>query len=263
MELQNHKAESDTEGVKLFAISYDSVEVLGRFADHYGIEYPVLSDVDSKVIRDFGILNTLVQPHETEYYDIPYPGSYLVDESGTVVAKFFNRQYQVRESAPSMIRMGFNLPIDLASFSHAEAGATGVTVHASLMERELHPRQRSFIYVTLELDEALHVYGDPIPDGYIKTSVVATGTEGLEFGEPQFPPTKPFKIEGIDDEFYTFDGQVEIVVPVVSTIREVGDAEIGLTVSFQACTGEMCYLPRTEKLRLGLTTAPNVRSMEG
>ena len=262
MELQNHKAESDIEGVKLFAISYDSVEVLGRFADHYSIEYPMLSDVDSKVIRDFGILNTLVQPHETEYYGIPYPGSYLVDESGAIVAKFFNRQYQVRESAPSMIRMGFNLPIDLASFNHAEASATGVTVHASLMEKGLRPRQRSFIYVTLELDEGLHVYGDPIPDGYIKTSVVATGTEGLEFGKPQFPPTKPFKIEGIDDEFYTFDGQVEIVVPVVSTIREVGDAEIGLTVSFQACTGEMCYLPRTEKLRLELTTAPNVRSVE-
>lgn len=222
----------------------------------------MLSDVDSKVIRDFGILNTLVQPDETEYYGIPYPGSYLVDETGTVVAKFFNRQYQVRESAPSMIRMGFDLPIDPASFSHAEVGDAGVAVHASLMTKELHPRQRSFIYVNLELDEGLHVYGDPIPDGYIKTSVVATGTEGLEFGEPQFPPTKPFKIEGIDDEFYTFDGKVEIVVPVVSTIREVGEAEIELSVSFQACTDQMCYLPRTEKLRLALTTAPNVKSVE-
>ncbi len=262
MELQSHKAEFDAGGIKLFAISYDAVEPLGAFADHYGIEFPLLSDVGSRVIREFGILNTLVQPDETEYYGIPYPGSYLVDETGTVIAKFFNRQYQVRETAASVLRMGFDLPVDPASLSHAEASGAGVNVHASLMTKELHPRQRSFIYVNLELDEGLHVYGDPIPDGYVRTEVHATGTEGLEFGEPQFPPTKPFKIEGIDDQFHTFDGKVEIVVPVVSTIREEGAAEIELTVRFQACTDDMCYLPRTEKLRLELTTAPNVKSVE-
>ena len=262
MELQSHKAEFDAAGIMLFAISYDSVESLGAFADRYGVEYPLLSDVGSRVIREFGILNTLVRPDETEYYGIPYPGSYLVDESGTVIAKFFNRQYQVRETAPAMLRDGFNLPVEPASLSHAEAAGEGVTVHAELMTKELHPRQRSLIYVNLELDKGLHVYGGPIPDGYVKTEVHATGTEGLEFGEPEFPPTKPFRIEGIDDEFHTFDGKVEIVVPVVSTIREAGTAEIVLTVRFQACNDAMCYLPRTEKLTIELTTAPSVKSAE-
>ena len=44
----------------MFAISYDTVEALGRFADHYGVEYPMLSDSESRVIKEFGILNTLV-----------------------------------------------------------------------------------------------------------------------------------------------------------------------------------------------------------
>ena len=222
----------------------------------------MLSDLDSRVIREFGILNTQIQPGETKYYGIPYPGTYLVNESGTVVAKFFNRQYQVRETAPSMLRMGFNLPLNPAGLSHAEVGGAGVTVHASLMANELHPQQRSFIYVALEMDKGLHVYGDPLPDGYVSTEVHATGAEGLEFGKPQFPPTKPFKIEGIEDEFHTFEGKIEIVIPIISTIREAGTTTIDLTVGFQACSSEMCYLPRIEKLCLELTTGPNVESIE-
>ena len=259
MELQAHKAEFEAAGIKLFAISYDTVKALRTFAEAYGIDFPILSDVDSKVIREFGILNTLVKPDETEYYGIPYPGSYLVGNDGLVAAKFFNRQYQVRETASAMMREGFGLPIDPAHLSHAEvAGGTGVTVHAELMAKLLHPRQRSLIYVTLELDEGLHVYGEPTPDDYMKTQVAVSGTEGLTFGPPKFPETHPFSIEGIDEAFHAYDGKVEIIVPVVSGIREEGSAEIEVKVSYQVCTDTMCFMPRTETLRLDLSTAPNV-----
>ena len=259
MELQDHKAEFDAAGIKLFAISYDSVEALGAFAGHYGIEYPILSDVDSKVIREFGILNTLVLPEETEYYGIPYPGSYLVGTDGNVTAKFFNQQYQTRETAPAMMHAGFGLPIDPSHLSHGEvSGGDGVQIRAELMTKTLHPRQRSLIYVTLELAEGIHVYGEPITDGFLPTTIQATGTEGLTFGEPQFPDTKPFTIEEIDEQFNAYDGNVEIVIPVTSAIREVGTAEINLKVSFQACTDAMCYIPRTETISLELSTAPNV-----
>ena len=263
MELQDHRAEFDAAGIKLFAISYDSVEALGTFAEHYGIEYPILSDVDANVIREFGILNTLVRPDETEYYGIPFPGSYLVGNDGKVTAKFFNQQYQVRETATAMMHAGFGLPIDPSHLSHGEvSGGDGIQIHADLMAKTLHPRQRSLIYVTLELAEGLHVYGEPISDGFLPTTVLATGTEGLSFGTPQFPETKPFRIEEIDEEFNAYDGNVEIVVPVVSTIREVGAAEIELKVSFQACTDAMCYIPRTETIKLELSTAPNVPKVE-
>lgn len=204
-----------------------------------------------------------MKPEETEYYGIPYPGSYLVGNNGKVVAKFFNQQYQARETAPAMMHAGFGLPIDPAHLSHGEAtGGEGINIRAELMTKTLHPRQRSLIYVTLELAEGLHVYGEPISDGFLPTSVQATGTEGLAFGEPQFPETKPFKIEEIDEEFNAFEGNVEIVIPVSSTIREVGTAEIEIKVAFQACTDSMCYIPRTETIKLELSTAPNVAKAE-
>ena len=262
MELQKHKAEFDAAGVTIFAISYDSAESLMAFAADHGIEFPLLADEDSRVIREFGILNTMVRPEEIEYYGIPYPGTYLVDSDGLVSAKFFNREYQVRETMATVLRSGFHLAVDLSEMVHDEREGAGVRVTAELAATEVRPRQHADIYVTLELEEGLHVYGEPIPDGYVATRVSASGTEGLFLGEARFPATHPFKIEGLDDEFHAYDGRVEIVVPVISTSREAAPAAVDLEVSFQACTDQMCYLPRTEKLRVEFTTAPGVRRAE-
>jgi hypothetical protein len=259
VELQKHKSEFDAAGVRLYAISYDSVDVLSGFAEEYGIEYPLLADVGSSVIRDYGILNTLVRPEEEEHYGIPFPGTYLVEPDGRVGHKFFNRQYRVRETATTVLSTGFHAPVDASSVVSDKAGTDDVTVTAALMATVLHPRQRAEIHVTIDLDEGLHVYGEPIPDGYIPTTVTVTGTEGLSIGEPEYPPTRPFRVEGLNDEFHVFDGEVRIVVPLVSTIREEGTAAVDLEVSYQACTDAYCLIPRKDSLHIEFGTAPSVR----
>ena len=49
------------EGFGLAAISYDSAAILENFAARRNITFPLLSDPESKIIRDFGILNEKVQ----------------------------------------------------------------------------------------------------------------------------------------------------------------------------------------------------------
>lgn len=263
MELQNHKAEFDAAGIKLFAISYDQPDALKRFADKYGIEYPLLSDApDSKTIREYGILNTLVRPEETEHYGMPFPGSYLVGEDGKVVAKYFNRPYQERLTAPALLHNGFGLPVDPSVLSHAQAGSGQVRVSADLLTTELHRAQRSFIYVTLDLDPGLHIYGPDIVDDYVPTTIRASGPEGISFGEPQWPSQSTFRMEDLDDEFSGYEGTVEVVVPVLSMVREETTAEIAIEVGYQACNDTMCFLPKTEKLTLEVATAPNVGTAE-
>ena len=263
MELQKNKTSFESAGIKLFAISYDSVETLGAFAKRHCIDYPMLSDSDSKVIREFGILNTLVLPDEIEYYGIPFPGSYMVGNDGRVISKFFNRQYQVRETASAMMYTGFGILSHSSQVSRGEvSGGDGVQIRADLLDKTLRPHQRSFIFLTLELAKGVHVYGEPASDGFLPLTVQATGTPGLSFNEPQFPETKSFTIVEIDEEFNAYDGKVEIVIPVVSTIREAGAAEIEIKVSFQACTDAMCYIPRAETIKLELELAPNVPKIE-
>lgn len=257
--MQNHKSEFDAAGIELFAISYDSVDVLSTFAKAYGIEYPLLADVGSNVIREFGILNTLVDAAEEEYYGIPTPGSYLAGTDGRVVGKFFHREYQVRETGATVLHAGFDLPIDPASAIHDAVHTEGVSVRAELAATALHTHQRAYVYVHLNLDEGLHVYGEPIPEGYAPTWVSTAATEGLVIGEPQYPATTPFSIEGLTEQFNVFGGDVRIALPVTSEIREVGTAAIDVTVCYQACTDQMCYLPQRHILRIEVPTAPSVR----
>ena len=50
----------DDAGIRVYALSYDEQAALADFADAYNISYTFLSDSTSKVIRQFGILNTII-----------------------------------------------------------------------------------------------------------------------------------------------------------------------------------------------------------
>src|SRR3990172_6952141 len=61
IDLQKARARFEQEGLKLAAISYDTVEILQAFADRRQIEFPMLADPDSQVIRAYGVLNAEAQ----------------------------------------------------------------------------------------------------------------------------------------------------------------------------------------------------------
>lgn len=65
VELQSNLATLTRNGIRAFAISPDSPEILRKFAQKYEITYPLLSDEGSRVIQAFGILNTNIpEDHE-------------------------------------------------------------------------------------------------------------------------------------------------------------------------------------------------------
>src|SRR5678815_1244269 len=90
-------------GIELYAISYDDQQALAAFADQQHIPYRLLSDVDSQVIRRYGILNDQVGREDAFLTGIPYPGVYVTDERGIVVAKFFHDTYKKRSSPETLI----------------------------------------------------------------------------------------------------------------------------------------------------------------
>lgn len=250
MELQQHLGEFDAESIKLFAISYDPLEVLSDFASDHRIDFPMLADTDSEVIKEFGILNTLVRPEEEEYYGIPYPGTYLVERDGRVVGKFFNREYQVRDTSATMLSSGFDIQVDAQSTVRDRAGTEAVGISAVLNATDLHPRQQADLYVTLEIERGLHVYGSKVPEGYIPTSISIAAPEGVIIRDARYPDTVPFKIDGLPEEFQVFDADTRIIVPIESRIREPGTVALDIEVRYQACNERECFTPRTERLRV-------------
>ena len=118
MELQDRLQQLSDQGIGVAAISYDSEEVLADFAQRRGITFPLLSDDDSEVITEFGILNTVAYEMQgpnrddpevvadvAKYVSVfgappmiagtPFPGTFMVDRRGRVTSRFFEEFYRV------------------------------------------------------------------------------------------------------------------------------------------------------------------------
>ncbi|GAB4335171.1 MAG: hypothetical protein Kow0010_22540 [Dehalococcoidia bacterium] len=259
MQLQENLAQFERAGIKVFAISYDSVEALSAFANEFGITYALLSDPDHRVIEATGILNTLISPEEKAFYGIPFPGVYVVGTDGTIEEKLFYQHYRTRPSAATVLREGFGVDFDITGSPHADASGEGVRVSVKLASAGMVFMERAMLYVDFELDDGLHLYGEPVPAGFTATSVEVSAAEGVVVEEPRYPPTTPFRVEGLPGTFNVFEGRLRVAVPIQSRMTE-GDAfPLDVTVRFQACTDRECLLPQTRTFQLTVPIRPLAR----
>ena len=266
MQLQQNLEAFTQAGIKIFAISYDSVEVLAKFAGDFGITYPLLADPQSEVIRRFGILNTMIRPEETEYYGLPYPGTYAVGTDGRVTEKSFFRYYRVRPSAQSVLKDLFDVDFDAGGDPHVEATGEGARVSAVLSSDGLVFMQQVPLYVRIQLDPGLHIYRAPVPDGFVPTEVTVTGPEGLVVEAPVFPDAHPFRVQGIPHEFQVMEGAIEVEVPLQWTQPDnAPDAAsvvpLEVTLRYQACDEQQCFIPRTVQMHLDAPVGRLYRAM--
>jgi peroxiredoxin len=254
-------------GIKLYAVSYDSPEALAAFADANDIPFPLLSDRDSRVIREYGILNTLVRPDEAPFYGIPFPGTYLVDEGGRIAEKFFPRHLANRESAETLLESALGELLMGENEPTARGGEDGVEItacfHGGGGVLKVGGMRR--ILVRFELPDGLHIYSSPVPEGMIDTQVEIVAPEGLVVSDMIAPPTEPLAIEGIDFDFQVWSGTVDLQVPVFANSHLVDvskgpdgakSVRIEVRVNYQACTDTACLVPRNETFELEIPLEP-------
>jgi peroxiredoxin len=167
VELQRTLPDFARDGVAVFAISYDSVAVLMKFAETHGIHYLLLSDEESQVIRRLGLFNEDVYEHHAVYgiakrdmfWGVPYPGAFLLDEEGKVLQKRFQQSYRERETGTAILEHSFG---GKSSLLKAEAQARDeeeVTIRATLESDTYRWFQKLWLTVELTFPPGLHVYG--------------------------------------------------------------------------------------------------------
>ena len=247
-------------GIKLYALSYDDQETLAEFAEKQRVQYTLLSDTDSRVIKQYGLLNEQLSKKDAFLYGIPYPGVFVCDEDGTVISKFFHDSYKKRESPEVLIDAALGrITIDETA-PRAESSDDGIRITAALHGGNGSLRQgivRQLI-TTFELPEGLHIYGEPVPQGLTATGVRVEGPEGLITLPMEAPPTASLHLKIMDIDLNVWSGTVNLVTPIypvgelVSECRPIDQREIELSVhvTFQACTDETCLLPQTRTLKL-------------
>lgn len=230
-------------------ISYDSQEVLARFAKAYKITYPLLSDKGSVVIRRFGILNTNV-PTDVMFYGIPFPGDYLLNPDGVVREKLFLADYQERPTASQVVLT------DLG----AAADNNGVTVAADDVEAKII-LSGSRAYSGNELGVAIdftvapgwHIYGQPLPEGYTPTSVkfddALISSQSLDMPKPT-----PVKFEVLNETLPVYQGNFRAKGRILLKQKlPPGDHKLAGTLEFQECNDSLCKMPRTARFEIPIT----------
>ena len=89
MQLQKSMAKFEQQGIKLAAISYDSPAILKDFAERHNIEFPLLGDPDSEIIRRFNVLNAQATGMNK---GMAHPGFFYIDSSGVIREKIFRSE---------------------------------------------------------------------------------------------------------------------------------------------------------------------------
>jgi DsbC/DsbD-like thiol-disulfide interchange protein len=132
-----------------------------------------------------------------------------------------------------------------------------VAVRAFLDAKAYRIYQRLRVNVEVVVPSGWHVYGEPIPYGYVYLSVSVAPVEGLELGEPLLPAPHPFRVEGLEEQFFVYDGKVSFAVPAVFT-KNVGDLTLNVEVRFQACSSDQCQRPSRVQLDLPIKAEKHV-----
>ncbi len=155
-------------GVRIAAVSYDAPDVLQRFAEDYGIQFPLLSDRDSAVIRRFGIFNHNMAPG-LRAYGVPHPVEYLVAPDGILIRKYFVENYQHRVTASAVVLHEFGSTGEDAERITLRSGA--VTVEIGLSGARAFAGQEIGFSAKFTLEPGWHIYGSPLPPPYTATSI--------------------------------------------------------------------------------------------
>ena len=263
MQLENKREQLAERGIHIAAVSYDSVAVLKHFADRKNITFPLLSDPDSKIIRDFGILNESIR-EDHQFFGIPHPGEYLLNAEGVVQEKFFEQYYRDRFTAGTLlVRRGARPTGETAR--KLETDHLSATSWAS--EAVVCGGNRFALALEVELPEKMHVYA-PSVEGYIPIDWKLTEADGLTIFGAEYPQPEQLHLPAIGETMPVYEGTFRIVRDVMIGQRgDIGsllDGQDNIVLRgelrYQACDDKVCYVPETVPLEFKVKFADHDRT---
>jgi len=254
----------------LYVLSYDEPDALADYARAHGVSFPMLSDPDSEIIERLGILNTLIDPDDHPWYGIPFPGSYVLDSAGTITHKFFEDRLHFRPSSDELLRAATGQEVKLPPAPQSSGEASEVSFDVVLDGLDLQSGIVRDLVIRFALPEGQHLYGEPVPQGLVATTVEIDEQPGMLVRHAVYPPSTPLTL-ATGEVLNVFEGsgpegEVLVRVPVAQLSRRLTTLDCGDvvqritgTVRWQACDDQACGLPRTETFVLEVPAAPAPR----
>jgi hypothetical protein len=260
VQLQNAKQRFEAQGLKLAAISYDGPAILKNFAERHKIEFPLLADPNSEIIRTFNVLNTAAKGMTK---GMAYPGFFYVDESGVIREKYFTPKYTDRLTANNVVSKLFP---ELSAEVTQDIKAPHLQLTLAQSDRSVIPGGRVSLIAEIELPPDVHVYS-PGVQGYKPIQLTLQGLPGIEFQPVVYPNSKVLYLEAIQEHVPVFEGRFRITQDLTVTPSEASDAARSLfskertifitgDLSYQACDRTVCFPPTSVPVKWQLQILP-------
>jgi len=247
VELQASLANLTQQKLGLAAISYDSPAILKSFAERTNITFPLLSDPDSRIIRAWGILNETV-PAASPFYGIPYPGVFILDPSGVVVAKYFEDDYRERYTASEILMRQFGVE---PGSKQMQSETKHLRLSTSVSLATVKWGQRIALVVDVDLKPKMHVYA-PGVEGYIPIDWSITDSPAFKVHPITYPASRKIHLKAINETVPVYESHLRLVrditigpdAKVKPVLTEKGELIINGTFRYQACDDRTCYIPQ-------------------
>lgn len=249
MELQSRLADLNERGIGLAVITYDPPATLKAFADRRGITFRLLSDEGSKTIRAYGLFNSEVAAG-TRGYGIPYPGTFFLDATGKVTARYFESAYQERSTVSRILLDQGRKPVAVA-----ERGTKYTTKHLDVVaytsDEVVAPGQRVSLLLDVTPAKGIHIYAPPQTE-YIPIALELKPAPDLRVFPPKFPASEKYEFKPLKEivQVYMkpFRLTQDVTLQVTPATREAaGKPNASMvfagTLSYQACDDALCYPP--------------------
>lgn len=99
--LQQHKAQLEAAGYSIIGVSKDKAESQKKFADAYGLEFPLIADTDTTLLQALGCWGEKVAcGHRTIGI---LRTTYLVDENGIITRIFTPKEIKTKIHAEQIL----------------------------------------------------------------------------------------------------------------------------------------------------------------
>ncbi len=240
------------------AISYDSEEILRYFADRRKIEFPLLADSDSKIIRAYQVLNTEAVG---QFKGMARPGFFFVDAKGVIREKFFEAQYRDRLSGNNVISKLFP---ELGEEVSSTVEAPHLQLAAEQSDRTGVPGSRITLVAEVRLPRDIHVYA-PGTKGYKTIDLMINPAPGLDLTPAIYPRAKILYMPAIQERVPVFEGtfrirqdlKVSSATAFASSLGTDGkDFTITGKLAYQACDSKTCFLPTSVPIQWKVQILP-------
>jgi AhpC/TSA family/Disulphide bond corrector protein DsbC len=260
VQLQNAKQRFEKQGIKLAAVSYDTPAIMKDFTERHGIQYPLLADPDSQIIRSFDVLNTEATGKNK---GMAHPGFFYIDSGGIIREKYFEVSDIDRFTPNNVIVKLFP---ELTEEVTANIDAPHLRLTLEQSDRDVVPGSRVTLIADIELPSNVHVYA-PGVQGYKPIQLILEGSSGIELASVTYPTPKILYLEAIQEHVPAFEGKFRITQDVTVSFSRAGDGvravlssektkSIAGELKYQACDDKVCYPPAAVPVTWQLRIAP-------